>query len=112
MQTAVRNFLLAASFLAVAIFYYWMNWFAELPILGGDHAVYLLTADHMSPFSDRGYDVTRAALSYSYFPPLYPLIMLTLNSDMAANQTGYTLPSGIFGLTVVNNHSEALNGAV
>ncbi|MCR4297329.1 MAG: hypothetical protein NUV75_01050 [Gallionella sp.] len=75
MQTAIRNFLLAAGFLAVAIFYYWMNWSAELPILGGDHAVYLLTADHMSPFSDRGYGVTRAAMSYSYFPPLYPLIL-------------------------------------
>ena len=88
MQTAIRNFLLATGFLAVAIFYYWMNWSAELPILGGDHAVYLLTADHMSPFSDRGYDVTRAALSYSYFPPV------------------------IFSLTVVNNHSEALYGVV
>ena len=88
MQTAVRNFLLTAGFLAVAIFYYWMNWPVEVTILGGDHAVYLLTADHPSPFSDRGYDVTRAALSYSYFPPV------------------------IFSLTVVNNHPEALNGVV
>jgi hypothetical protein len=49
MQTAIRNFFLAAGFLAVAIIYYWKNWSAELPILGEDHAIYLLTADHMSP---------------------------------------------------------------
>ena len=121
MQAAVRNFLLAAGLLAVAIFYYWMNWSAEVPILGGDHAVYLLTADHMSPFSDRGYDVTRAAMSYSYFPPLYPLILgitggtsahVEIAHAVAANQVGYPLASVIIGLTVVNNHSEALNSVV
>jgi hypothetical protein len=44
MQTAIRNSLLAAGFLAVAIFYYWINWSAEVPILGGNHAVYFSEA--------------------------------------------------------------------
>jgi len=121
MRTAIRNFVLVAGFLAAAIFNYWMNWPVEVPILGGDHAVYLLTADHVSLFSDRGYDVTRTVLSYSYFPPLYPLILgitggtsahVEIAHAMAANQAGYSLASVIIGLTVVNNHSEALNGVV
>lgn len=36
MQTTVRNFLLAAGFLAVAVLRYWMSWWsAEVPILAG-----------------------------------------------------------------------------
>jgi len=83
MQTVTRNSLLVTGLLVIASFYYWMSWSSEVPVLGGDHAVYLLMADYLSPFSDRSYDVTRAALSYSYFPPLYPLILGILGGTSA-----------------------------
>ncbi len=75
MQTAIRNALLAIGLLAVAIFYYWMNWSSEVPILGGDHSVYLLAADFLSPFADQSHDITLAAMPYTFFPPLYPLVL-------------------------------------
>ncbi|MHB8534700.1 MAG: hypothetical protein ACYDBW_04565 [Sulfuricaulis sp.] len=61
--------------LATAIFYYWLNWSADIPVLGGDHAAYLLIADLFSPFSDLSSYVTHAAVSYAFFPPLYPLLL-------------------------------------
>lgn len=93
MQTAIRNFLLAAGFLAAAIFYYLMNWPAEVPILGGDHAVYLLTADQLG--------ITGGTCAH-----------IEIAHAMAANQAGYSLASVTIGLTIVNNHSEALNSVV
>jgi len=75
MYLAVRNSLLVAAIVATAIFYYSLNWSHDVPVLGGDHADYLLTADLFSPFSSRSHDVTRAVMSYAFFPPLYPLIL-------------------------------------
>ena len=75
MHVAIRNFLLAGGFLAITVFYYWMSWSPEVPILGGDHAVYLLAADYLSPFNGRGHDVIRAVMPYAFFPPLYPLVL-------------------------------------
>lgn len=121
MQTAVRNFLLAAGFLAVAILYYWINWSVEPPIQGRGHVVYLRTAGHILPFSDQGNDVTRAALYYRNFSPQYPLILgitggtssHTKNAHaLAANRAGYFIASVIIGLTVIKNYSEALNSVV
>jgi len=75
--------LLVAGFLAIAAFYYWINWSTELPVLGGDHAAYLLMADYFSPFSDRNHEVMRAATAYSFFPPLYPLILGLIDATSA-----------------------------
>jgi len=72
---SIRNALLAAVFIAIAVFYYWLNWSSDVTVLGGDHADYLLTADLFSPFSNRSHDVTRAVIPYAFFPPLYPLIL-------------------------------------
>lgn len=66
---------LAIGFVAISTFYYWLHWSSAVPILGGDHAVYLLAADHLSPFGVRSREVTQAALAYTYFPPLYPLVL-------------------------------------
>ncbi len=93
MQTAIRNSLLVAGFLAAPIFYYWMNWSAEVPILGGDHAVYFLTADQLG--------ITGGTSAY-----------IEIAHAMAAYLAGYSLASVIISLTVVNNHSEALNSVV
>lgn len=91
MQTAIRNALLVTGLLVIASFYYWMSWSPEVPVLGGDHAVYLLMADYLSPFSDRSYDVTRAALSYSYFPPLYPLMLGILGGTSAHVEVAHAI---------------------
>jgi len=93
MHTASRNFLLADGFLAAAIFYCWMNWIAEVPIPGGDHVVCFLTADQLG--------TTGGTCAH-----------IEIAHAMAANQAGYSLASVIIGLTVVNNHSEALNSVV
>lgn len=75
MFLAVRNSFFVAAIIATAIFYYWLNWTPDVPVLGGDHADYLLTADLFSPFSTRSHDVTQAVIPYAFFPPLYPLIL-------------------------------------
>jgi len=93
MQTAARIFLLAAGFLAAAIFYYWMNWSAEVPILGGDHAVYFLMADQLG--------ITGGTSAH-----------IEIAHAMSANQAGYHLASVIIGSAVVYCHSEALNRVI
>jgi hypothetical protein len=80
---SIRNVLLAVVFIAIAVFYYWLNWSSSIPVLGGDHADYLLTADLFSPFSDRSHDVSRAVMFYAFFPPLYPLILGVLGGTSA-----------------------------
>jgi hypothetical protein len=71
----VRNLLFAFGFIAICAFYYWLHWTSTVPILGGDHAAYLLAADYFSPFGDRSREIMNAAKAYSYFPPLYPLVL-------------------------------------
>lgn len=83
MRITKLNAFVGVVFLAVAAFYYWLNWSSEIPVLGGDHAVYLLAADLMSPFFNLGRDVAQAAMSYAYFPPLYPLILGIANGTSA-----------------------------
>ena len=70
-----RNLLLTFGFTVVAVFYYWLQWSSSIPVLGGDHAAYLMMADRLSPFGVHGHEVTQYALDYIYFPPLYPLIL-------------------------------------
>ena len=49
-----RNWLPFLGFAVIAVFYYFFTWSPELPILGGDHPVYLLMAGHLSLFAGRG----------------------------------------------------------
>lgn len=70
-----KNSFLTVGFLAISSFYYWLNWSSEVPILGGDHAAYLLMADYLSPFGGRSHELAHAAMAYIYFPPLYPLTL-------------------------------------
>ena len=75
MHASVRNSLLILSFAAISVFYYFLTWSSELPILGGDHPVYLLMADHLSFFPGLKLEVTSVAMRYTAFPPLYPLLL-------------------------------------
>ena len=72
---STKNLLLVFGFAVISVFYYWLQWSSALPVLGGDHAAYLLMADRLSPFGVHGDQVTRAALDFIYFPPLYPMIL-------------------------------------
>jgi len=75
MPASARNSLLIFSFVAIAVFYFFLTWSSELPILGGDHPVYLLMADHLSFFPGLKPEVTSVAMRYTAFPPLYPLLL-------------------------------------
>ncbi len=74
-QASTKALLLSLGFLVVSIFYYWLHWSSAIPVLGGDHAAYLLMADHFSPWGGRDAEVILSALDFIYFPPLYPLIL-------------------------------------
>ena len=83
MYLVIRNSFLVAAILATAIFYYWLNWTSEVPVLGGDHADYLLTADVLSPFASHGHDLARAVMPFAFFPPLYPMVLGVLGGTSA-----------------------------
>ena len=70
-----RNWLPFLGFAVIAVFYYFLTWSPELPILGGDHPVYLLMADHLSLFAGRSPEITSLVMRYALFPPLYPLVL-------------------------------------
>lgn len=74
-QVSAKALLFSTGFLVISIFYYWLHWSSAIPVLGGDHAAYLLMADHFSPFGVHAREVTRAALDYIYSPPFYPLVL-------------------------------------
>jgi hypothetical protein len=61
-------------FAAVALIYYAWTWSHELADFGGDNAIYLLMAQHLSPFADQS-DVAAFFYTRSPFPPLYPFIL-------------------------------------
>ncbi len=66
--------LLIIGYLLLAIFYYAWTWSHELSDFGGDNAVYLLTAQHYSPWSSRS-EIAEFFSSRSQFPPLYPFVL-------------------------------------
>lgn len=66
-----------ALFAVLAAFYFPWTWSDQLASLGGDSAIYLLTARHFSWYAGDAPAVAQAAAD-SPFPPLYPLwLMLT-----------------------------------
>ncbi|MHB8534699.1 MAG: hypothetical protein ACYDBW_04560 [Sulfuricaulis sp.] len=83
MYTTARNSLLILSFIVVAVFYYFLTWSSGLPLLGGDHPVYLLMADHFSFFPGLKPEVSAVAMRYTAFPPFYPLLMGVLGGTSA-----------------------------
>lgn len=70
-----RNFFYLVTFASIAAFYFFLTWSPHLPVLGGDHAVYLLMADHFSPFSTRAPELTHTVMRYAPHPPLYPFML-------------------------------------
>lgn len=74
-NSTLRNTFYLAVFSLISAFYYFLQWSPSPPILGGDHAAYLLMADYLSPFGTLDPQVIESALTYIYVPPLYPLIL-------------------------------------
>ena len=64
--------LLALALFALAVLYVPWTWSDALASLGGDSAVYVLSARHYSPFTPAD-TVAALAAATSQFPPLYPL---------------------------------------
>ncbi len=84
---------LAAAFLALCALYYFWSWSEELGDLGGDNAVYLLTAQYFSPWTS-GSALAKAFAQSSKFPPLYPLLLGTFGDGknlLAAHAATTTL---------------------
>lgn len=66
---------LLTIFSIVAISYYVWTWSHGLgDFLGGDNAVYLLTAQHFSPWSSAS-EVAAYFSAHSQYPPLYPFVL-------------------------------------
>lgn len=70
-----HKFMLGAAATAIVFLYYILAWSDGFPVVGGDHAAYLLMADHFSPFSDRRHEMTDVVVRYIAFPPLYPMLL-------------------------------------
>jgi hypothetical protein len=64
---------LSGFFLLCAAYFMW-TYSHELGELGGDNAVYLLTAQHFSPWNPHS-DIATYFARNSQYPPLYPLIL-------------------------------------
>src|SRR5688572_488869 len=67
----------------LGLFYYRLAVHAETPLLDGDDAVYAVMADYFSFFSSRSDEITELVMRYSYFPPLYPLLLGVTGADSA-----------------------------
>lgn len=68
------------AFFLLSLAYVAWSYTSELGGLGGDNAVYLLSAEHLSPFSD----TSTLAASYfasSQYPPLFPLVLGLLGAS-------------------------------
>ncbi len=72
---SISNVLLVATLFATIVFYFWLNWSSELPILDGDHAYLLLMTDWLSPFADSNSGFSPPPVIWNYSPPLYPLLL-------------------------------------
>ncbi len=82
-HASLKNLLFAFGLAVISVFYYWLHWSSTIPVLGGDHAAYLLMADYLSPFGVDRHEVIQFAVDYIYFPPLYPLILGILGATSA-----------------------------
>lgn len=69
-----NNLKIAAAFLPIIVFYLVWGWSNELGNFGGDNAIYLFTAEYLSPFSAPSDLVSEYAKSSPY-PPLYPIVL-------------------------------------
>jgi hypothetical protein len=67
-----------AVFLFLAFSYYIWTWSDNLRDLGGDNAVYLLTAKYYSPWSEHS-DVAADFARASTYPPLFPFLLASAN---------------------------------
>lgn len=72
---SIKSLLLVFALAIVSVCYYWLQWSPVIPILGGDHAAYLLMADQFSPSQEHNREITKAVTAYLYYPPLYPLTL-------------------------------------
>ncbi|HKQ30719.1 MAG TPA: hypothetical protein VJS66_05480 [Burkholderiales bacterium] len=73
--------LLVTSILVFAVVYFLLAVHADIPLLDGDDAVYVLMADYFSPFSERSSAITELVMRHSRFPPFYPLVLGMLGVD-------------------------------
>lgn len=63
------------------VYSYW-TWTSQLNDFGGDSAVYLLTAQHWSPFTNQNPAASQFATASTY-PPLYPLLLALFSAGDA-----------------------------
>jgi hypothetical protein len=83
-RIASRQALQAAVFALVAAFYYYLTW-GDSPVgMVADDAVYLLMADHFSPYAPALRDSAAFITQNSSFPPLYPLLLALFGASSAA----------------------------
>lgn len=85
-----------AVFASVAAFYFFLTWSSHLPVLGGDHAVYLLMADHFSPFSIRTQELTQTVMRYAPHPPFYPLLLGLSGGTSDHLEVAHLVTAGFF----------------
>lgn len=78
-------------FIVIAVFFYYLTWLPDSPLLDGDDAIYMLMADHFSPFSDRGREITSLVMRHSTFPPLYPLLLGILGGTSAQLEIAHAI---------------------
>jgi hypothetical protein len=64
----------ALAFLVLAVAYLIWGWSSVLGDFGGDNAVYLLTAQYLSPYAPAS-DLAAQFARGSAFPPLFPLLL-------------------------------------
>jgi hypothetical protein len=62
------------AYLVLCVIYLGWTWSHELGDFGGDNALYLLTAQHFSPWSEAD-TVAAYFVSQSFYPPLYPFVL-------------------------------------
>jgi hypothetical protein len=73
-RISITEFIQVAVFLLLASAYYLWTWSDNLRDLGGDSAIYLLTAQYYSPWSAHS-DVAADFARASSYPPLFPLLL-------------------------------------
>jgi len=72
-----QEIVLIITFSLLCFAYYQWTWSTILAGLGGDNAVYLLTAKYFSPYSEYS-NVARYFAQVSPYPPLYSLMLALL----------------------------------
>jgi hypothetical protein len=76
-----RHALPVAAFTLLAAFYYYLTW-GDSPVgMVADDAVYLLMADHFSPYAAGLRESAAFITQNSSFPPLYPLLLALLGAS-------------------------------